>query len=280
MKTNVPAKRWGGWPGLPPAWRRSARQSLDVHNWVDRRCIRLMEWNGSMATTSHLLSQDARVAPGPRQLRRWKHINEVIITAGPGTPTRQAGRGHRHHPRLRRRWPPSIATNIVHGDIKPVEHHAEADGQRENVDIGSAFRSTTSPPGGPAPRPTPHRKCSKGANATPAPTWQAWATCSSRCWPAAAVRRQDRLPGVAGGETVPRPAASTCCRRPLISSELLMSFLRQLIAPRPDAAVPSRRGRGRAPGWRAAFHRQLVIGDLASEYDHEMRLWLEELEDA
>ena len=29
----------------------------------------------------------------------------------------------------------------------------------------------------------------------------------------------------------------------------------------------------------AGFHRQLVKGDLASEYDHEMRIWMEELED-
>ena len=29
----------------------------------------------------------------------------------------------------------------------------------------------------------------------------------------------------------------------------------------------------------AAFHRQLVKGDLASEYDNEIRLWLAELPD-
>jgi serine/threonine-protein kinase len=29
----------------------------------------------------------------------------------------------------------------------------------------------------------------------------------------------------------------------------------------------------------ASFHRQLVKGDLSSEYDNEIRLWLKELED-
>jgi hypothetical protein len=29
----------------------------------------------------------------------------------------------------------------------------------------------------------------------------------------------------------------------------------------------------------ASFHRQLIKGDLASEYDNEIRLWLEELEE-
>jgi serine/threonine-protein kinase len=28
----------------------------------------------------------------------------------------------------------------------------------------------------------------------------------------------------------------------------------------------------------ASFHRQLIKGDLASEYENEIRLWLEELE--
>ena len=29
----------------------------------------------------------------------------------------------------------------------------------------------------------------------------------------------------------------------------------------------------------AAFHRQLVMGNLASEYDNDIRLWLEELKE-
>ena len=28
----------------------------------------------------------------------------------------------------------------------------------------------------------------------------------------------------------------------------------------------------------AGFHRQLILGGLASEYDNEIRLWLEELQ--
>ena len=32
------------------------------------------------------------------------------------------------------------------------------------------------------------------------------------------------------------------------------------------------------PHGAASFHRQLVKGDLASEYENEIRLWLEELD--
>ena len=58
-----------------------------------------------------------------------------------------------------------------------------------------------------------------------------------------------------------------------------MRFLRQLIAPDPMRRFPSAEAADVLQDGAAAFHRQLVIGDLASEYDHEMRLWLEELED-
>ncbi len=65
----------------------------------------------------------------------------------------------------------------------------------------------------------------------------------------------------------------------VVCNELLMNFCRGLIAPDPMRRFPSaeaadlRQGRGAA-----SFHRQLVKGDLASEYDNEIRLWLEELE--
>jgi len=65
----------------------------------------------------------------------------------------------------------------------------------------------------------------------------------------------------------------------VVSSDLLMGFLRQLIAPDPMRRFPSAEAADVLQDGAAGFHRQLVKGDLASEYDHEMRIWLEELED-
>ncbi|MEZ6108700.1 MAG: protein kinase [Pirellulaceae bacterium] len=59
-------------------------------------------------------------------------------------------------------------------------------------------------------------------------------------------------------------------------NELLMGFCQRLIAP--DAGPIPLGGRCRPEGtWRAAFHRQLVKGDLSSEYGNELRLLIEEL---
>jgi serine/threonine-protein kinase len=51
-----------------------------------------------------------------------------------------------------------------------------------------------------------------------------------------------------------------------------------LIAPDPATRFPSAEAAELMENeGAAAFHRQLVISNLASEYDNELRLWLEEL---
>ena len=59
---------------------------------------------------------------------------------------------------------------------------------------------------------------------------------------------------------------------------LLMSFLCGLIAPDPGRRFPSAEAAELVKEGAASFHRQLVKGDLSSEYDNEIRLWIEELE--
>ena len=56
-------------------------------------------------------------------------------------------------------------------------------------------------------------------------------------------------------------------------------FCRGLIAPDPMRRFPSAEAADLVKEGAASFHRQLIKGDLASEYDNEIRLWLEELEE-
>jgi len=60
---------------------------------------------------------------------------------------------------------------------------------------------------------------------------------------------------------------------------LLCTFLRTMIAADPVRRFPSAEAAELLKEGAAAFHRQLVIGDLASVYDNDIRLWLEELKD-
>jgi serine/threonine-protein kinase len=64
----------------------------------------------------------------------------------------------------------------------------------------------------------------------------------------------------------------------VVCNELLMNFCRTLIAPDPMRRFPNAEAADLLKEGAAAFHRQLIKGDLASEYENEIRLWLEELE--
>jgi len=61
-------------------------------------------------------------------------------------------------------------------------------------------------------------------------------------------------------------------------NRMLMSFCRGLVAPDPLLRFPSAEAADLVEGGAAAFLRQLVKGDLASEYENEIRVWLAELD--
>jgi serine/threonine-protein kinase len=60
-------------------------------------------------------------------------------------------------------------------------------------------------------------------------------------------------------------------------SELLMSLCRRLVTADPDKRFPDAEAADLGRKGAAAFHRQLVKGDLASEYGNDLRVWLEAL---
>ncbi len=62
-------------------------------------------------------------------------------------------------------------------------------------------------------------------------------------------------------------------------NELLLHLCRRLIAPDPARRFPSAEAADLGRKGAAAFHRQLVKSDLASEYENDIRVWLEHLAD-
>jgi serine/threonine protein kinase len=60
-------------------------------------------------------------------------------------------------------------------------------------------------------------------------------------------------------------------------NELLLSLCRRLVAPNPADRFVSAQAADVGRKGAADFHRQLVKGNLASEYEHDIRAWLEQL---
>jgi serine/threonine-protein kinase len=63
----------------------------------------------------------------------------------------------------------------------------------------------------------------------------------------------------------------------VLASESLMHFVRTLVNPEPAQRHPREEAADLLKIGAAGFQRELVTGDLASEYETEIRLWLEDL---
>jgi serine/threonine-protein kinase len=254
---------------------------LDVHNFVDRNRIRLMEMEwvdgydlGRLLTREMLERTRDRVSN-----RRWEQINSVVVTDGPLQPKLKPGVAIA----IVRECLAALAAlhreGIVHGDLKPSNIMVKRTGNAKIVDIGSAFELTNAPI---------QRTC------TPtyaAPEVLEGADCSPRSDLASLgyvlVELLAGRPAFAGLHTYKELLEAKrflAQRLPQIlpqdvaCNELLMSFCRGLVAPDPMRRFPDAEAADLVKEGAASFHRQLVKGDLASEYENEIRLWLQQID--
>ncbi|MBN2215816.1 MAG: serine/threonine protein kinase [Pirellulales bacterium] len=255
---------------------------LDVHNWVDRHRIRFMEMEWIDGFDLNQLLDNRMLEHLHRRVseKRWQKINEVIVTAGPT------------HPRLK----PGIAIaiirdclaalsalhreKIVHGDVKPSNIMIKRTGNAKIVDIGSAFEMDNLPP---------MRTCTP-AYAAPEVLERNESTPRSDLASLGYVLVQmlsgtPPFAGLGNFQDLLEAKRLLAQRLPkilpedVVRNELLMTFCQKLIAPDPIRRFVSAEEADLVDDQGAAsFHRQLVKGDLASEYDNDIRVWLGELE--
>ncbi len=255
---------------------------LDVHNWVDRRRIRLMEmeWVDGFDLQQLLTRKMLGWVHYRVSERRWRHINEVIVTAGPVQPRVKPGVAIAIIRDCLAAMAALHREGIVHGDLKPSNIMIKRTGNVKIVDIGSAY-DLNDPPG--------RRTCTPSYAA---PEVLDGGECSARSDLASLgyvlIEMLAGLPPFDGQTDLHKllEAKRFLAQRlpyilpdEVVSCDLLMSFCRGLIAPDPMRRFPSAEAAELVKEGAASFHRQLIKGDLASEYDNEIRLWLEELEE-
>lgn len=254
---------------------------LDVHNFVDRNRIRLMEmeWVDGYDLNRLLTRQMLVRVKEKVSIRRWEYLNNVIVTSGPLQPRFKPGIAIA----VLRECLAALAAlhreGIVHGDIKPSNIMLKRTGNAKIIDIGSAFDLDDAPA---------RRTCTP---AYAAPEVLESGDISPRSDLASLgyvliemLAGRPPFAGLTSYRELLEAKRSLVHRlheilpEEVVCNELLMNFCRGLISPDPTRRFPSAEAADLVKEGAASFHRQLVKGDLASEYENEIRLWLEELD--
>ena len=253
---------------------------LNVHDFIDRNRVRIMimEWIDGYDLRELLRLERLVLLRSKLTQRRWDYINNVVITAGPVHARFKAGVAVASVRDCLVALAALHRENIVHGDIKPSNIMIKRTGYAKLIDIGSAFQMGQQPPvftvtpAYAAPEVLENAPVSPRSDLASLGYVLVELLSGRPCF----VETDSYRELLEQKRSLPQrlheilPPEVSC-------NDLLMSFCRGLISPDPSRRFPSAEAAELLHEGAASFHRQLVLSDLASEYGHDIRVWIEEL---
>jgi serine/threonine-protein kinase len=253
---------------------------LDVQNFVEQRRIRIMEmewidgYDLSRLLAPELLEQTRASVTDDR----WTYLNNVCVTAGPRQSRLKPGVAIA----IMRECLAALAAlhreGIVHGDIKTANIMVKRTGNAKIIDIGSAHAIDDLPPTRTCTPAYAAPEVLEGRDNTPRSDLASLGYVLIEM-----LSGQPAFAGLKSFRDLLEAKRSLVHRLPqmlpteVTCNELLMDFCRGMIAPDPARRFPTAEDADHRKGGAASFHRQLIVGGLASEYENELRAWLDGL---
>ncbi|MBN02501.1 MAG: protein kinase [Planctomycetaceae bacterium] len=255
---------------------------LDVHNFVDRNRIRMMVMEWVDGYDLRVLLDNERVERVRERVsnRRWEYINRVVISRGPSQPRIRPGVAVA----VVRDCLAALAAlhreGIVHGDIKPANIMLKCTGNAKIVDIGSAFHVLDPPPIRTCTPKYAAPEVLEGSECTPRSDLASLGYVLIEMLSGKAIfSEMTTYKDLLEAKRILPKRLDSILPEEVTVNQLLMNFCRGLIAPDPMRRFPSAEAADLVEEGAAAFHRQLVLMNLAAEYENEIRLWIEELKE-
>ena len=253
---------------------------LQVENFLDHEQIRMMvmEWVEGFDLRRLLTPKMFGIVKQRVSEKRWNHINDVLVTSGPVQPRFKAGAAVAIVRDCLEALAAMHRIGIVHGDVKPGNIMLKRSGHAKLIDMGAAFEME---------KPPARRTCT--------PVYAAIEVLEGKQNTAQSdlaslgyvtlelLAGRPLFPDTRGLGSLLKAKHSLINELHLVLPEevycndLLMSFCRGLINPEVSERFHSAEAADFLEEGAAAFHRQLIKNDLASQYENDIRIWIEEL---
>ena len=254
---------------------------IDVQNFVEVNRIRVleMEWVDGYDLHQLLTNEMMERVRGNVSAERQEYLDDVIFTGGITQPRLKPGVAIA----LLRDCLGALSAlhreGVVHGDVKPSNIMLKRTGNAKLIDIGSAYEwgrgalARTWTPAYAAPEVLAGQAGSPVSDL--ASLGYVLLELLSGTPPFAGVNHADDL--LDAKHTV-LSRLEEMLPEDVFRNELLMNLVVGLIDPEPTNRFSSAEEADLVDRGAASFQRQLVKGNLSSEYVNEIRIWLEEME--
>tara|TARA_R110002095_G_scaffold188226_5_gene165696 strand:- start:175429 stop:176568 length:1140 start_codon:yes stop_codon:yes gene_type:complete len=252
-----------------------------VQNFVKRKQIYIMEmeWVDGYDLRSLLTPATFKQIREQVTLRRWKNINNNVFTKGVQQPRLKPGIAVA----ILRECLAALAAlhrnEIIHCDMKPANIMLKRSGNAKIIDIGSAVDLNNLPSNQPCTPTYAAPEVLSGERATPqsdlASLGYILIEFITGFQPFANLKYAQLIKAK---QNILQQLPRWFPDEEFALSEPLMKLIHRLVHPDPAERFSSAETADLGEDGAAEFHRLLVKSDLPSDYENELRLWIEEVE--